>query len=616
MAYLVATTQHAEQGWRRPLPLDVDVVVGRTAEGWELSWDPHVSRQQCSLRFDGEKLEVRAVPEARNPIFFRGRATGRFTMRSGESFVVGGTTVTLDDPQVAIVTAWNDEAAADERQAFDSHALRRRPFLRHEQRLELLARLTESLSTAVSDDDWATQLVSLVLAGVARADVAALIAPRTDASDAATDSAAPLETRLAVRHWDRRGPQAAMKPLAPPAALLREALAQRTAIVQRHASISPSSPDGIAAQDWSWSLCVPVSGDASRDWLLYVVGDLDETPRSPDVDSNTKALPPTWADGLLDDVKFVELLATTAGQMRDTQRWVGRQSALRRFFSPRVLEAIRDQDVDSALAPRETDVTVLFCDLRGFSRASEASAHDLRSLLDRVSEALGVMTQAILAEAGVIGDFHGDSAMGFWGWPFAQPDAAERACRAALAIQQTFSRSAAVAGHRLAGFRAGVGIASGRAVAGRIGTIDQVKVTVFGPVVNRASRLESFTKRLGLPILIDDVTAAAAHRKVPRDGYVARRVGRVVPEGMDKAIDIWQLVSCHERGTLPATRDWCAASDRAVESLVAGDWDALRRTLDEMPRDDSLAQWLHKQWTRRDSRRKQDWNGAVPFGEV
>ena len=69
-------------------------------------------------------------------------------------------------------------------------------------------------------------------------------------------------------------------------------------------------------------------------------------------------------------------------------------------------------------------MTVLFCDLRGFSRESERSADDLFGLLERVSRALGVMTHHILEEGGVIGDFHGDAAMGFWGWPIAQADAA------------------------------------------------------------------------------------------------------------------------------------------------------------------------------------------------
>jgi len=81
-----------------------------------------------------------------------------------------------------------------------------------------------------------------------------------------------------------------------------------------------------------------------------------------------------------------------------------------------------------------------------------------------------------------VGDFQGDAAMGFWGWPLRQPDAVLRTCRAALAVRAEFEATE--------GFHAGIGVATGPAVAGKIGTVDQVKVTVFGPVVNLASRLE------------------------------------------------------------------------------------------------------------------------------
>src|SRR5690606_16637136 len=147
---------------------------------------------------------------------------------------------------------------------------------------------------------------------------------------------------------------------------------------------------------------------------------------------------------------------------------------------------------------------------RGFTRQSEQSQHQLLELLQRVSDALGVMTGEILRQGGVVGDFHGDAAMGFWGWPLDQTDAVGRAARAALTIRDAFygqgilgsltAASQAATGLRTGrdagryGFHCGIGLATGRAVVGRIGTVDQVKVTAFGPVVNLASRLEGMTK--------------------------------------------------------------------------------------------------------------------------
>ena len=239
-----------------------------------------------------------------------------------------------------------------------------------------------------------------------------------------------------------------------------------------------------------WAFCTPLLGPACKGWGLYVTGGFaGDDPGDANADPET----------LRDDIKFTELTAATLASLRKSRVLTKRQASLSQFFSPIVLEALAGQDPDVALMPREADVTVMFCDLRGFSRQSERSAGNLPELLERVSQALGVMTHHILDQGGVVGDFHGDSAMGFWGWPIPQEDAALRACRAALGIRAEFAASAAQPQHRLANFRAGIGIASGRAVAGKIGTVDQVKVTVFGPVVNLASRLEGMTRQLRRP---------------------------------------------------------------------------------------------------------------------
>ena len=98
--------------------------------------------------------------------------------------------------------------------------------------------------------------------------------------------------------------------------------------------------------------------------------------------------------------------------------------------------------------------------------------------------------------------------MAFWGWPLAGDDQVVSAARAALAIRRRFAKAARTPGHRLAGFACGLGLAHGPAIAGRIGTLDQFKVGVFGPVVNRAARLEALTRKLRVSILVDEDAAA------------------------------------------------------------------------------------------------------------
>ena len=199
-------------------------------------------------------------------------------------------------------------------------------------------------------------------------------------------------------------------------------------------------------------------------------------------------------------------------------------------------------DAPHALDPRETEVTILFCDLRGFSKTVEAGEGNLLAVLNRVSTALGVMTQNILRYRGAIADFLGDAALGFWGWPIDHPGKAEDACRAALGIRAAFAEFGKSPTHPLYGFRVGIGIASGRAVAGGIGTAEQAKVTVFGPVVNSASRLQDMTKLLRVPILIDEPTAEAIREHTAPDVARVRRLAKVRPYGLDTPLMVTELL--------------------------------------------------------------------------
>src|SRR5207253_1782118 len=127
--------------------------------------------------------------------------------------------------------------------------------------------------------------------------------------------------------------------------------------------------------------------------------------------------------------------------------------------------------LDAVLKPRQTEVTVLFCDLRGSCKIAEDAEQDLAATCDRVADALTVMTTNIIKMDGVVGDFQGDAAMGFWGWPLASEDQVEKACRAALGIYHDFLRESKRAG-RHAGpprprLRGGAGGVPGRPLGRR-----------------------------------------------------------------------------------------------------------------------------------------------------
>jgi adenylate cyclase len=319
-------------------------------------------------------------------------------------------------------------------------------------------------------------------------------------------------------------------------------------------------------------------------------------------------------DDLQDDLKFAELTATTMAMLRQTRLLQRRQDSLRPFFSPIVRHALATRDPDQVLAPREVQVSVMFCDLRGFSRQSEDSSDQLLELLRRVSDALGVMTHHILNRNGVVGDFHGDAAMGFWGWPLEQPDSVRHAAAAALAIRAEFEKSAALSDHPLSGFRAGIGLCTGRAVAGRIGTVDQVKVTVFGPVVNLAARLESMTKQLQASILIDETTAQRIKAEVPTEIARVRRVAKVLPLGMKKPLMVSELLPPESPDFL-LTNQHVQAYEKALDSFQDGNWGEAFRLLHQVPAEDRVKDFLTVLIAQHGRTAPPDWSGYIKLAE-
>lgn len=617
MADLIAQGTEPQHRWRRPIPADVPQVIGRNAGPWSTPWDERVSRRHAEICFRGGRLRVTVLDSARNPVFFRGRKNDQFELKPGEHFVIGGTTFTLADERVHVSL---ELPLPEHERTFTVEELRRRPYRQADQRIDVLSRLPDIIGGSSSDNEMFVRLVNLLLSGVPRATAAAIVAVEPagqveqvsgyegmrvrveDESPAHPRTHAPSSTpqSVSVLHWDRRILSGVE--FRPSERLIRRAVEARESVAHVWIAEKPRGGEYTLSGGADWAYCVPVPGDACPGWALYVTGGFD-----------AEALTADRADpeSLRDDIKFTELTAATLSALHESRVLARRQASLAQFFSPVVLGTLEGRDPDEALAPREADVTVLFCDLRGFSRHSERHADRLLELLHRVSEALGVMTRHILAQGGVVGDFHGDSAMGFWGWPLPQADAVERACRAALAIRSQFAAFAAESTPAsLADFRVGIGLASGRAVAGKIGTVDQVKVTVFGPVANLASRLEGLTKVLRVPILMDAATAAAVRATVPPTVARVRRLARIKPPGMEMPVEVSELLPpAAEYPQL--TDEHLAAFESAVEALYARDWAGALQLLHRVPPDDLAKDFLTVFIAQHNRTPPADWDGVV-----
>lgn len=588
MPDLIAQGPTSEDRWRRELPpstVSQAIVIGRTGADWNVPWDALVSRAHVALapQVDGS-VEVRCMDSARNPVFHRGGRVHQFTLVPGDHFVIGSTTFTLairpgasDSSDIANVTE----------HAYDHAALRRRDFRDAASRIEVLSRLPDLIASSGSDEELLVRVTSVLLQATTSASAVAIVEVQAE--------------QVEILHYDSRTP--GRDGPAVSASLARSAIQKRESVLHLWSGTRQDA-DYTASEDVDWAFCVPLRSESCPGWALYVTGPLTAGPGS-NLGQTLAAAP----DDLQDDVKFAELVGTTLANLRQSRRLERRQAAIRHFFAPVVMEALAGRDTDQVLAPREADLSVMFCDLRSFSKRSEKSADDLLALLASVSDALGLMTRHILDTGGVIGDFHGDAAMGFWGWPLEQLDTGARAAMAARRIVRE-NHTSSGSSDADSSFRFGIGIASGRAVAGRIGTVDQVKVTAFGPVVNLASRLEGLTKVFGVEVTIDQATAEKLSELTDQD-FRVRRLALVRPAGFDNPVEVFELMTSTGDPQRILTDEQIRQYEASLQLLIDGDWEEAYRMLHDLPAWDRPKDVLLSIVLRHNRVPPESWNGVI-----
>lgn len=588
MIELSAQGQEASQRLRFPLTPGTTAILGRSAAAdFCIPWDAQISARHGSLLLQDGRLELRRLPEATNPLFFQGQPVESCEVPVGRHFVAGQTVFRLQ--RIDTDSGSSGERPIEEI-AFTQQHLQQIRYQDPENRLDVLTNLPDVITGARDDQELHHRLVDLLLKGVVHADAVAIV------------SIAPGEL-VRVWHGSRRRRDETQE-FRPSRRLTWESLINRKSSVLHvwEPTADVHNPDQTLGQDFDWAYCTPVSGLTNEQTGLYIAGKMGPT-----------FVPGTTLSDkhLLDaDVKFTELVAEIIGAVLRARRMERQKAGLRQFFAPPILAALGDELDTTLLEPCECDVTVMFCDLRGFSQRAENAAGDLINLLERVSRALGVMTHHILEHGGVTGDFQGDATLGFWGWPFASPDAAVNACRAALGIRSAFAKAAAQRNHPLSDFAMGIGIAHGRAVAGKIGTSEQVKVTVFGPVVNLASRLESMTKALHVPILVDQATREILDQRLPTKEGRLRTLAKVLPYGMDTAVVVSELLPpCGEGSEL--TEDHVQQYEAGVQAFREGRWDEAYRHLHAIPASDRAQDFLLQHIMAHNRRPPGDWDGIV-----
>jgi adenylate cyclase len=227
-----------------------------------------------------------------------------------------------------------------------------------------------------------------------------------------------------------------------------------------------------------------------------------------------------------------------------------RARELEQFFPPEVVAQLLDNP--AALACRNADVTVLFCDIRGFSRISERLQDMPEQKLQWVNAVLEALDESVVRHQGVLIDLIGDELVAMWGAPHDQPDHACLACRAALdmltRVAALSTQWQAVIGEETA---VGIGINSGPASVGNVGTHRRFKYGPIGDTVNLASRMQGATKYLGAPILLTQAT-----RDALGDDFVVRRLGRVRVVNVQQPVMVYELVQGNEPSWAQLKQDY------------------------------------------------------------
>ena len=213
-----------------------------------------------------------------------------------------------------------------------------------------------------------------------------------------------------------------------------------------------------------------------------------------------------------------------------------------RYIDPRVVEGLINQSAAAATEGQRRVMTVMFCDMKGFTGLSEGMTP--QGLVKVMNRYLSTMSEPIRAQQGIIDKYIGDAIMAYWGPPFTdEADEARLACLAAIDMMDR------IGGLRkelpeLLGVRTiptecdlRIGIATGEALVGSIGSEFMMSFTVMGDTVNLASRLESANKFYGTRCLVSQATIAAAAQAVE-----AREIDRLVVAGQTRPQIVFEIM--------------------------------------------------------------------------
>ena len=217
-----------------------------------------------------------------------------------------------------------------------------------------------------------------------------------------------------------------------------------------------------------------------------------------------------------------------------------------RYLEPKVVEALLGSDQLPQLGGEQLEMTVLFTDIRNFTTISEQLTP--QEVVEMLNSYFGRACAVLAEEGACIDKFIGDAIMAEFGVPLKTTDHARRALAAAIRLKQVAENFRQWMHERfpernLPEFAIGIGVHTGYAVVGNIGTAQRMEYTAIGDSVNLASRLEGMTKSVGCVILASRDTLESAGA-----GFSLGRASTLTVKGRAQPVDVWEILGIEEPG--------------------------------------------------------------------
>jgi adenylate cyclase len=245
------------------------------------------------------------------------------------------------------------------------------------------------------------------------------------------------------------------------------------------------------------------------------------------------------------------------------------------YVSPELVNRMVESGEEPKLGGVEARITAYFSDIEGFSSFSEKLPPD--QLVELMNEYLTACTDIVTAQGGTLDKYIGDAVVAMFGAPVEFADHAYRACVASQLVQQRLdelrkkwtsagSKWPVTVGH----MHTRIGLNSGAAVVGNMGSLTRFNYTMMGDTVNLASRLESGARSYGAGTLVTEATKTAA--ELAGDRCVFRFLDRIVVKGRSQPVPIFEILGLKE--SIPASTRECAQHfAEGMERYLRQDWD-------------------------------------------